>query len=65
MKGIQERKIVMGREEWRVVTVYNRERREEVLKQLGEVIEEGREGNLLIGGNFNARVDIKEGGSHI
>lgn len=65
MEGIQERRLFMEREEWRVVTVYNREGREEVSKQLGEVVEEGREGNLLIGGDFNARVGIKGRGSRI
>lgn len=65
MEGIHERKMFMGRKEWRVVTVYNREGKEEVLKQLGEVVEEGTKGNLLISGDFNARVVIKGGGSRI
>lgn len=63
VEDIQERKIYMGREEWRIMTVYNREGEEKVLKQIGEVVGEGREGNLLIDGDFNARVGIRGGGS--
>jgi len=59
--GIQEREVVIDRERWRFVIVYNREGQKEGLEALKEVIKEEEEGILMIAGDFNARIGGEEG----
>ncbi|XP_018400175.1 PREDICTED: golgin subfamily A member 6-like protein 22 [Cyphomyrmex costatus] len=60
-EGFQEREVVIDRERWRFMIVYNREGRKEGLEKMKEVIREDNEGKLIIAGDFNARIG-KEGG---
>jgi hypothetical protein len=60
-EGIQERRVKIKGEWWRVVTVYNRGGGEEVVKNIEEVVREGEEEKLLLGGDFNARIGRKGG----
>ncbi|KYN04775.1 hypothetical protein ALC62_04348 [Cyphomyrmex costatus] len=55
-EGIQERRIKVEKEKWRIISVYNREGKKEKLEQLKEMIREEEEGNLIIAGDFNARI---------
>ena len=55
-EGIQEREVVHGNEIWRIVTVYNRVNGGQVLLDLDEGVKGEEEENLLIGGDFNARI---------
>ena len=60
-EGLQEREVVIDRERWRFMMVYNREGRKEGLEKMKEVIREDNEGRLVIAGDFNARIG-EEGG---
>ncbi|KYN03581.1 hypothetical protein ALC62_05571 [Cyphomyrmex costatus] len=60
-EGIQERKIILNGEKWRVVTIYNREGRKKGLEDLQEVIKEEEKRKMVMVGDFNARIG-KEGG---
>ncbi|XP_018393041.1 PREDICTED: uncharacterized protein LOC108772084, partial [Cyphomyrmex costatus] len=60
-EGIQERKIILNGEKWRVVTIYNREGRKKGLEDMQEVIKEEEGGKMVMVGDFNARIG-KEGG---
>ncbi|KAG5319550.1 MOS1T transposase, partial [Pseudoatta argentina] len=62
-EGIQEREVVIDGERWRFVIVYNREGQKEGLEALKEVIKEEEEGILMVAGDFNARIGVKEGWS--
>lgn len=56
---IAEARIRVGERDWRMLTVYS-QNIEETMKEIVEGIEEEEEEALLIGGDFNARVE--EGG---
>lgn len=61
IEGIQERELIIDKERWRIITLYNREGRRKGLERVNEGIREGEEGNLVIAGDFNARTG-EEGG---
>ena len=61
VEGIQQREVVVDEERWRIVTVYNKEGSKEELDRLKEMIGEREEENMIIVGDFNARIG-KEGG---
>ena len=58
-KNVMERKVIINEETWRIFTVYCKGN--EDIKSLNKLIEETEEGNLLVGGDFNARTG-REGG---
>ncbi|XP_046737548.1 golgin subfamily A member 6-like protein 22 [Diprion similis] len=61
-EGIQEVRIRREDEIWRVITFYNRGGAKEKLKELEETVgEEREEENLIIGGDFNARIGERGG----
>ena len=57
---IQERRIRIQNEKWRVITVYSRDMKE-TKEELDQIIEEREVEKLIIGGDFNARIG-QEGG---
>ncbi|XP_018343269.1 PREDICTED: uncharacterized protein LOC108749206 [Trachymyrmex septentrionalis] len=61
VEGIQQREVVVDEERWRIVTLYNKEGSKEELDRLKEMIGEREEENMIIVGDFNARIG-KEGG---
>jgi len=64
-EGIQEREVVHGNEIWRIVTVYNRVNGGQVLLDLDEGGKGEEEENLLIGGDFNARIGERGSGGRV
>lgn len=57
--GLIERKIRINDEIWKIKTVYCGGKTKETLDALNEELEEDREENMLLGGDFNARIGIK------
>lgn len=53
---IQIRRVVLGEESWKMVTVYNGKDTKETMRKIKKLIPEEKEGNLVIGGDFNARI---------
>ncbi|XP_018407561.1 PREDICTED: golgin subfamily A member 6-like protein 22 [Cyphomyrmex costatus] len=60
-QGMQERVVSLDGETWRMVTVYNREGKKELLEKIKEEIKEEEEERLMIVGDFNARIGRKGG----
>ena len=52
---MQERIIILNREKWKIITIYNPNGKEFTLKKLDENVEEIGEDCLIIGGDLNAR----------
>ena len=60
-EGIQERRIETGGVIWRIINVYNREGRKETLENIKKEVKEDEEENMIILGDFNARIGIEGG----
>lgn len=60
-EGIQERRIVVEGERWRIMTIYNRGDGEELIENIKKTVKEKEKEILLICGNFNARIGSKGG----
>ncbi|XP_024884581.1 trichohyalin-like [Temnothorax curvispinosus] len=56
VNGMQERRLRVEGEIWRIITVYNGEKMRTLRRELEEMIEEREEEILCIGGDFNARI---------
>lgn len=61
--GVQERKVRLDGQLWRILTVYNNGSIKDKRKEIESLVEELEEERLCIGGDFNAR--IGEGGKRI
>lgn len=60
VEGLQERRVRLGSEVWRILTIYNNGESEAKLSEIDRFVgDERQEGKLLIGGDFNARVGEK------
>ncbi|XP_076673700.1 uncharacterized protein LOC143371907 [Andrena cerasifolii] len=59
-KHIEERRIKIQNEKWRIITVYSRDMKE-TEEELDQIIEKKDVEKLIIGGDFNARIG-QEGG---
>lgn len=57
MNGVQERKLRVQREMWRILTTYNGGKIKEMRKILEKEINELEEEILCIGGDFNAKIE--------
>jgi len=55
VNGVQERRIRVEGELWRILTVYNGGKMKEMRKKIEETVSELEEERLCIGGDFNAR----------
>ncbi|GLV41888.1 hypothetical protein CBL_00350 [Carabus blaptoides fortunei] len=53
---MQERRIIVEEETWRILTVYKGEGIEKIKRKIDDKIEDTKEENLVIGGDFNARI---------
>lgn len=56
-EGVVVRKIVIEGDEWKIGTIYNRGGVREGLEKVGEMIKEEEENMMIIGGDFNARIE--------
>lgn len=56
IKGIIESRMTMDNERWTMVSVYNRMDEEGMLLRLEERIEEAKGKNIMVAGDFNARI---------
>ncbi|XP_077270175.1 uncharacterized protein LOC143901623 [Temnothorax americanus] len=56
VNGMQERRLRVEGEIWRIITVYNGEKMRTLRRGLEKIIEEREEEILCIGGDFNARI---------
>lgn len=57
--SMQIRKAKIDGKLWKFVTVYNRGGNPETLNRLEEMIDEAQEENLVLGGDFNARIGLE------
>jgi len=58
-EGIVRSEIVMGKEKWIIISIYNRKAwkdMEQRLEEITEGIEESENINIIIGGDFNIRI---------
>ena len=58
--GVQQRIVKLGTKEWKIMGIYSREIKE-TIKNIEELVKPTEESNLLLGGDFNARIG-KQGG---
>lgn len=54
-EGIIEVNLKLERKNWKILSVYNRGGEEKIIEKIGENVEENKD-QLIIGGNFNARI---------
>ncbi|XP_067207866.1 golgin subfamily A member 6-like protein 22 [Linepithema humile] len=65
-EGLIIRRIRKGKQKWRVVGVYVNQNMEEMLQSMEQWVgEKEMEVNTIIGGDFNARTGVEEGGIEI
>lgn len=56
---LMESRIIIGKEKWRIIAVYNNRGSVERTREIEKEVEEGEEENIVIGGDFNARIGEK------
>ena len=54
-EGIQERRLIIRKEEWRILTVYSKDM-ESTRKTLEKIVTETESRKVIIGGDWNARI---------
>lgn len=56
IEEVQIRKVRIGNNKWNLVTAYNKKGISEIMKEIKDLIPEEKEQNLIIEGDFNARI---------
>ena len=59
---MQERKVKIKEKWYRIVTIYNGKAMEKTRKEIEKYIKEEEEENLIIGGDWNARIGRRGSG---
>lgn len=60
--GVEERRVRIGKDEWRILTLYNRGGSKTKLKEIEEkLLIERTEEPIMVGGDFNARIGERGG----